>query len=1369
LKAQRTDAPNDVKPALTPRRWLRVLAASLLTLVAMLALAVGGLWWWAGTDGSLATGLRWASQNQPLQFDGADGSLRAGGHVNKLVWQQDGITVEATDMTLAWQPLALLKRTLQVDRLAAGSVRVDDQRPPNPTPALPPNALSLPIKIALHDFSIGQLNWAGPPAWQASLLSGNYAYNGQQHKLQLNGVQFASGRYQGQATLGSAEPLTLDAMFSGVVDTPVPNSTSTLPLKFEATAKGPLTELAVKGALQVGQAVGSNQATPRKTLTSTPAQATASAQIMPWEAQPVRQADADFSALNLAALWPGAPQTQLTGSASVQPESLSSASPTPTASTTSTTSTSSTTTTATVWLLNTKLTNGIPGPWDKQLLPIEALQADGEWRESAAVVRHLKARIGGGELLASGQWSDADKQDWTLKATLQRINAAALHSQLAALPLDGQATANSVACKQGPAIDFDVKLQAAAAAKKSARPANNPLQLRDAAATGSWLASEKNLSLSSLRIRTDDAELSGSLDAQLPAHGGKANLSLTAPGMDAQLKGELRPATGAGALTVHTKNAAQALLWLQQLPGVPVGVLNATATGHAEAALNWQGGWQNPAVQAHVDVPTLDVSTVQTSKVAVTPTPSIFKFRAVDASITGKLSQAQVAVKGQLQVDGRRYALQLVADGGRIGAANPTSLASLAGSSWQAVVKQFNATVEDPALVSGAWRLNMPNKVALRWDAAAKGKSSALEVGAGEFALAAPTRAEGDFPPARVQWQPINWRGGELTTAGNISGLPMAWAELFAGPQLAGAGLSGNLVFYGTWDAALGDALRVKASLARSSGDITVQGEAADGSKARIAAGVRQASIRVNTGLASSGKTNANANDITLTLRWDSERAGTADGTLISRLTKSPEGGWTWPVDAPLSGQLRAQLPRIGAWSVLAPPGWRLRGTLGADVAISGTRAAPALKGDLQANDLALRSVVDGIEFGHGRLRAQLDSAQGVHLKINEFYLQGVGTLDKKTPGGSLMAQGEAAWVAGKPQVVLNAKLDKLRASVRSDRQVTLSGDLTAKLDDALAQFTGQLVVDQALILLPEESTPQLGDDVVVRRTGKADSTANTRSTDSRSPPSGPDNTASADASPRTLKVAVQIELGQNFRVQGDGLSTRIGGTLALTADSPIGPKGVVFAPRLVGTVNTIGGQYQAYGQRLEVEQGTLRFTGKLDNPSLNILAIRPTNSRADQRVGVQIEGTAMAPIVRLYASPDLPDAEKLSWLVLGHPSASGGAEAALLQQAAIALLSTKNSGSGGTSGGLAAAIGLDELSFRGAASNDNGGTSEGTITLGKRFSRNFYAAYERSVSGALGTLFVFYDLSKRVTVRGQAGEQGALDLIYTLSFDGSR
>jgi translocation and assembly module TamB len=84
----------------------------------------------------------------------------------------------------------------------------------------------------------------------------------------------------------------------------------------------------------------------------------------------------------------------------------------------------------------------------------------------------------------------------------------------------------------------------------------------------------------------------------------------------------------------------------------------------------------------------------------------------------------------------------------------------------------------------------------------------------------------------------------------------------------------------------------------------------------------------------------------------------------------------------------------------------------------------------------------------------------------------------------------------------------------------------------------------------------------------------------------------------------------------------------------------------------------------------------------------------------------------------------------------------------------------------LTDAIGLDELSYRGSATNADGTTSAAAVTLGKRISRNIYVAYEHSVAGTLGTVYIFYDLSKRFTLRAQTGEQSAVDLIFTIPYD---
>jgi translocation and assembly module TamB len=301
---------------------------------------------------------------------------------------------------------------------------------------------------------------------------------------------------------------------------------------------------------------------------------------------------------------------------------------------------------------------------------------------------------------------------------------------------------------------------------------------------------------------------------------------------------------------------------------------------------------------------------------------------------------------------------------------------------------------------------------------------------------------------------------------------------------------------------------------------------------------------------------------------------------------------------------------------------------------------------------------------------------------------------------------------------------------------VTVSGEVVARKDANGTVVNGKLRMDQALIVLPDQGTPKLGDDVVVRNAAAPITKREAKAAEEAA--KKPDD---------KLQVAIDVDLGDDFRVQGMGVDTRLRGTVALSAQS-------ISQPRITGVIRARGGEYRAYGQRLEIERGIIRFTGSPENPSLDVLAVRPNIT---QRVGVQVTGNALTPFVRLYSEPDLPDAEKLAWLVTGRPAPATGAESALVQQAALALLASR---AGGGKQGIAASLGLDELSFR------REGAEGPSVTLGKRFSRNFYAAYERSLSGAIGTLYIFYDVTRKLTLRGQAGERTALDLIYTFEFD---
>jgi len=359
--------------------------------------------------------------------------------------------------------------------------------------------------------------------------------------------------------------------------------------------------------------------------------------------------------------------------------------------------------------------------------------------------------------------------------------------------------------------------------------------------------------------------------------------------------------------------------------------------------------------------------------------------------------------------------------------------------------------------------------------------------------------------------------------------------------------------------------------------------------------------------------------------------------------------------------------------------------------------------------------------------------------------------------GGLLTGSGTISWAAPAGdasaalglRMDLNAQAQGLQVQVRADRQISVSGQLQAQLQGGQFTLRGQLRTDRASILLPEASAPRLGADIHIRRH---------RPSDAPAPSPDAQNASETPEGPRLQPVRVpdvqiSLDLGPDFALQGQGITTRLTGQIDIRSSAETGGQ-----PRVIGEVRTEAGRYRAWGQSLDVESGIVRFAGPYDNPQLDILALRP---QIAVRAGVQVSGTAQHPRVRLYAEPDLPDAEKLSWVVLGHSSASGGSETALLQQAALALLGPKT---GSPAGSIAQGLGLDEVGLKGPKQGQD--AQSAALTLGKRLSSDLYVTYEHSLSGTLGTLYLFYDLSRHLTLRGQTGTTNALDLVYTLRYD---
>ena len=335
----------------------------------------------------------------------------------------------------------------------------------------------------------------------------------------------------------------------------------------------------------------------------------------------------------------------------------------------------------------------------------------------------------------------------------------------------------------------------------------------------------------------------------------------------------------------------------------------------------------------------------------------------------------------------------------------------------------------------------------------------------------------------------------------------------------------------------------------------------------------------------------------------------------------------------------------------------------------------------------------------------------------------------------------------------LDVRLERLGALQLPDQWIVLSGDgrLTWQGDTLGAK--GKLAVDAGYWQLAPSTAPRLSDDVVIKRPGSE---------------------ASGSALRPKLDLDISADLGRDFLFSGAGLSSRLVGDVRLRASGR-------DLPRASGSIRTRDGRFDAYGQQLTIDRGILTFQGLLDNPLLDVRAVRKGLA---VEAGVQISGTAQKPIIRLISDPTLPDQEKLTWLVLGHgPDQMSAGDATVLLSAAGGLLGNDSSN---LVRKLKNTFGFDEFGLRQGDIGSSGGyqptsrvagssidttssTGNQIFSVGKRLSSNAMLSYEQSLGKAESIVKLTVRLTRQISVIGRAGSDNALDIFYTITFGNQR
>ncbi|MDH4108650.1 MAG: translocation/assembly module TamB domain-containing protein, partial [Gammaproteobacteria bacterium] len=228
----------------------------------------------------------------------------------------------------------------------------------------------------------------------------------------------------------------------------------------------------------------------------------------------------------------------------------------------------------------------------------------------------------------------------------------------------------------------------------------------------------------------------------------------------------------------------------------------------------------------------------------------------------------------------------------------------------------------------------------------------------------------------------------------------------------------------------------------------------------------------------------------------------------------------------------------------------------------------------------------------------------------------------------------------------------------------------------------------------------------------------------------------------RRANVDIDVTLGDGVSFAGFGLTTDLAGNLRVQ----VAPSAPVTG---LGRISLVGGRYEAYGQDLEIERGELIFSGPINNPLLDLRAVR---RMPDVTAGIHVTGTPSQLSSEVFSEPAMSEVEALSYLLTGHALATADmGEGDLMNKAAFALGMSQ---AGAITSQVRSSLGLETLTLQ-------GGIDDSRIVAGKRIGGRLLVEYGYGLVDQLGTLILKYQVNERLVLESSTGSVSTLDIIY--------
>jgi translocation and assembly module TamB len=388
----------------------------------------------------------------------------------------------------------------------------------------------------------------------------------------------------------------------------------------------------------------------------------------------------------------------------------------------------------------------------------------------------------------------------------------------------------------------------------------------------------------------------------------------------------------------------------------------------------------------------------------------------------------------------------------------------------------------------------------------------------------------------------------------------------------------------------------------------------------------------------------------------------------------------------------------------------RVTGQLNGSGSVSGTLLTPQVNGSLRVVDSEISGGDLPMDLQDLRLVAQLNGQQ---LRLDGGWRSG--------EQGQATLEGELNWASGLAAGV-RLKGTQLPVNVEPYAALEVEPDLQVRLQDDQLSVTGTVKIPKGAIEVRElpPSTVQVSADAQVI---------------------GAEQTQSAATA---IAMDIDVEVGQErLTFKGFGLTADLAGRLHIGNDLDTR-----------GDLSLNNGRFRAYGQRLNIRRARMFFTGPIDQPFLDIEAVRKVDTVI---AGLRLTGNAAQPTTQVFSEPAMSQEQALSYLVLGRPIGQNAGDNSMLAQAALAL---GMAGSAPVLTTVAEGLGIKDFQL-----DTQGSGATTSVVASGNLSERLSLRYGVGVFEPANTIALRYELTRRLYLEAASGLASSLDLFYRRDF----